>query len=222
MPSTSPSYETLSHSVCQDYAVHGRITVSFDGLQSTIRNGDVGLYPGTTPATTIYSAVYPNYVDGGPIYAASETFADSVTANHDAFLEVRVDGVSISNEIGGLTFTPGTYRSADTLSVAVSTIVTLDGNNETNPIFLFQAPTALTVGSNVHFILKNGARFENIFWTLGSAATLGAYATLPGSIMAGKSITFGEGSELIGCALAQESVTFESGGYVTSGKNAQY
>jgi hypothetical protein len=221
MPSSSPSYETFSHAVCGDYAVHARETIRFDGLQSTIHSGDVGLYPGTTPATTIYSAVDPNYVDGGPIYAASEAFADSVTANHAAFLEFRADGVNITNEIGGVTFTPGTYRSADAIGAAVNTIVTLDGNNETNPVFLFQAPTAMTIGSNVDFILKNGARVENIFWVLGAAATLGAYITLPGSILAGTSITFGEGAGLNGCALAQESVTFESKGFMTSGKYAQ-
>jgi hypothetical protein len=213
MPSASPSYETLSHSVCQDYAVHGRSKVTFDGRQSTIRNGDVGLYPGTS----ITSAVYPNYVDGGPIYAASETFAETVTANHDAFMEVRADGVNITDEIGGSIFTPGTYRSASAFNVAVNTIVTLDGEDEPNPTFLFQAVTALTVGANVHFLLINGARFENVFWALGTAATLGAYVTLPGSILAGTSITFGEGSELKGCALAQVAVTFESGGFVTSG-----
>jgi hypothetical protein len=218
MPSSSPSYETFSHAVCGDYAVHARTTVTFDGAQSTIRNGDVGLFPGTS----ITYVEFPNFLNGGPIYAASEAFADSVTANHVAFLEVRADGVSIPNEIGGLTFTPGTYRSADAIGVAVNTNVTLDGNNETNPVFLFQAPTALTVAANVDFILMNGARFENIFWALGSSATLGTYITLPGSILAGKSITFGEGAELKGCALAQVAVTFESGGYVTSGKNAQY
>jgi hypothetical protein len=218
MPSSSPSIETLAHAVCQDYAVHARLTVKFDGLQSTINSGDVGLFPGTTPATTIASAVDPFYVDGGPIYAASEAFADSVTANHAAFLEVRADGVNIANEIGGVTFSPGTYRSVDAIGAAVNTIVTLDGNNETHPVFIFQAPTAMTIGANVDFILNDGARVENIFWVVGSAATLGAYISLPGSILAGKSITFGEGAGLDGCALAQESVTFESKGFMTSGK----
>jgi hypothetical protein len=222
MPSSAPSLETLSHLICGDYAVHARKTVRFDSAQSTINNGDVGLYPGTTPTTTIYSAVYPNYVDGGPIYAASASFADSVTANHAAFLEVRADGVNITNEIGGVTFTPGTYRSADAIGAAVNTIVTLDGNNETFPVFLFQAPTAMTIASNVDFIMKNGATFDNIFWVLGTAATLGAYITLPGSILAGESVTLGEGAEVKGCVLAQKSVTFESKGTVTSGKRGQY
>jgi hypothetical protein len=206
--------------VCQDYAVHGRTFVHFNGLQSTIRNGDVGLFPGIPPALTIFSANYPNYVNGGEIYAASEAFADSVTANHASFLAVQAAGVTITAEIGGLTFLPGTYRSAGVtgaLNIAVDTFVTLDGNNEPNPTFIFQAPTALTVGANVYFILKNGARIGDVFWALGTAATIGADATLPGSILAGSSITFGKDSELEGCALAQEAVTFENGGYVTSG-----
>jgi hypothetical protein len=216
MPSSAPTYDTLSHILCQDYAVHARGKVAFDGAQSTIHSGDVGLF-NPDPAATIYNANPTIYLDGGPVYAASESFANSVTANLAVFL--ALPGNTTAVEIGGTTFLPGTYRSSGALNIAVNTVVTLDGNNETNPTFIFISPTeALTVGANVNFILKDGARFENIFWVLGTAATLGAYITLPGSILAGTSITFGEGSGLEGCALAQVSVTFEASGFVTSGK----
>jgi hypothetical protein len=175
-----------------------------------------------SPGTSITSVVYPNYVDGGPIYAASASFADSTLADHVAYLTVRPDGVAIPSEIGGLTFTPGTYRATTTLTIAVNTIVTLDGENEPNPTFLFQATTALTAYDNVYFILINGARFENVGWVLGSAANLHANSTIPGSILAGTAINFGENSVLNGCALSQTAVTFDGGGSVISGRRVPY
>jgi hypothetical protein len=93
-------------------------------------------------------------------------------------------------------------------------VVTLDGNNEANPVFLFQALSTLVTAADTYFILKNGAKAENVYWALGTAATLGANSVVEGSILAGTAITFGMNSELHGCALAQSAVTFESEGYI--------
>jgi hypothetical protein len=203
--------------VCGDYAAHGRTYVDFDGAQSTIHSGDVGLYPGYTPATPINSNIYPNYVDGGgEIYTASQPFADATTTNHAAYL--ALPGTSMPVEMGGGIFTPGTYRSVGAINAVVNTFVTLDGNNEINPTFIFISTSAMTIGANVYFILNDGARFENILWVLGTAATVGANATVPGSVLAGTSITLGDNSRLEGCALAQEAVTFAGGGHASSGK----
>ena len=103
-------------------------------------------------------------------------------------------------EIGGVTFTPGTYRSDSAINLAAGSVVTLDGQNDPNPTFLFQAGTALVTGADSYFILKNGAKAQNILWALGTAATLGARSTLEGSILAGSAITFGAQSEVRGCA----------------------
>jgi len=63
--------------------------------------------------------------------------------------------------------------------------VTLDGLNEANPVFRFQAVSTLVTAANTYFILKNGARAENVVWALGAAATLGTNSVLEGSILAG-------------------------------------
>jgi hypothetical protein len=215
MPSAPPSYVSLSQSVCQDYAVHARTTVTFDGAQTTVWKGNVGLFPGTS----ITNVVFPNFVEAGAglIYTPSTSFAGLVLANHAAFMLARADGVSINTtEIGGLTFTPGTYRSGS--FIAISSVVTLDGLNQTNPTFLFQALEYLATVPNVYFILINGAKPQNIFWALGEAALLSGGITLPGSILAGTNIAFGAGAEVQGCALAQTAVTFAGTGSVTSGK----
>jgi hypothetical protein len=83
-----------------------------------------------------------------------------------------------------------------------------------NPEFLFIAGSTLITAADTYFILKRGAKAENVLWALGTAATLGANSTLDGSILAGTAVTFGSQSELHGCALAQSAVTFESEGSV--------
>jgi hypothetical protein len=174
---------------------------------STIEGGDVGVSPGTS-ITGSYA------FDGGEVVLDSADFAASAMAAHAAAMAVRVDGEPMAIEIGGLTFTPGTYRSGSAINFAHGTVVTLDGENQANPVFLFQAGSTLVTAADTYFNLINGAKAENVLWALGTAATLGARSIVEGSILAGTAITFGTNSELRGCALAQSAVTFESGGSV--------
>ena len=206
-PSGSPSFESLSHSLCENFAVHARNTVTFNGVVTTIHGGDVGVSPGTS-ITGAYQ------FEDGEVVDDSVDFASSVLAAHAAAMTVRDDGKAMEIEIGGITFTPGTYRSDRAINFAYGTVVTLDGLNEPNPVFHFQAKSTLVTGANTHFILKNGAKAENVLWALGTAATLGASSVLQGSILAGTAITFGTKSVLHGCALAQSAVTFESQGSI--------
>jgi ferric-dicitrate binding protein FerR (iron transport regulator) len=104
-------------------------------------------------------------------------------------------------------FSSRDHRSGSAIIFAYGTVVTLDGLNDPSPRFLFQAGSTLVTAANTYFILKNGAKAENIYCALGAAATLGANSVLEGSILAGTAITFGAKSELHGCALPQSAVT---------------
>jgi hypothetical protein len=68
-------------------------------------------------------------------------------------------------------------------------VVTLDGDNQPNPEFLFIAGSTLVTAADTYFNLINGAKAENVLWALGSAATLGASSVVEGSILAGTAIT---------------------------------
>jgi hypothetical protein len=194
--------------VCGDFAVHAQTTVTFAGIPSTINGGNVGVFPGTS--ITGAHVVSLNQQAGG----SSELFAASVVAAHADAIAVHANETPMAIEIGGLTFTPGMYRSGSAINFAYGTVVTLDGLNEPNPEFLFIAGSTLVTAADTSFSLINGAKAENVLWALGSAATLGANSHLQGSILAGTAITFGTQSELHGCALAQSAVTFESEGSV--------
>jgi hypothetical protein len=176
-----------------------------------ITGGDVSVSPGTS----ITGAYDFDAVNGGQVEDDSDlSFHNHALAAHVAAMSVRADGNAMAIEMGGLTFTPGTYRSGSAINFALGTVVTLDGLDQTNPVFLFQAGTTLVTAADTYFILINGAKAENIIWALGTAATLGARSVVEGSILAGTAITFGTKSALHGCALAQSAVTFESQGYI--------
>jgi hypothetical protein len=211
MDITKAPTKSIHESVCENFAVHAGTTVTFDGVRTTIHSGDVGVSPGTS----ITSVTPPKLVNGA-LDNGDTVFADSVLAAHAEAMEVKDDGEAMEIEMGGLTFTPGTHRSGSSINVAYGTVVTLDGLNEAYPVFFFEAVTTLVTAADTYFILKNGAKAENVLWALGSAATLGANSILEGSILAGTSITFGTKSELRGCALAQSAITFESEGSVNA------
>ena len=192
-PSSQPSFESVSHRVCGNFAVHARTTVTFDGVTSTIHHGDVGVSPGTSVTGAFKfdngddsSSVM---IDEGELVDDSAAFALKVLDAHNEAMDAQSEHMEI--EIGGLTFTPGNYRSDSAINFAHGTVVTLDGLNDPNPVFLFIAGSTLVTAADTTFILKNGAKAENVYWALGAAATLGANSVLEGSILAGTTITFG-------------------------------
>jgi hypothetical protein len=201
--SPSSADESVSHSVCQNFAVHARTTVTFGGVVNTIYGGDVGVSPGT-------AITGDPMLRGGEVVDDSAIFAASVLAAHAVAMSTPPDSTTAATEIGGKTFKHGTYHFESAINIAVGTTVTLDGPGD----YLFQAGSTLVTAADTSVILKNGAKAENILWALGTAATLGARSVVEGSILAGTAITFGAQSELRGCALAQSAVTFETAGSV--------
>ena len=199
--------ESLSHSVCDNFAVHAGTTITFDGVLTTIHGGDVGSGAKLTGNYQLQ--------DGGEVVDDSSDFTASMVAAHGAAIAVHAnERAMVGSAIGDMTFTPGIYRYDTTITIDSGTVVTLDGNYEPNPVFRFIAGSTLITSKETSFILKNGARAENVLWALGTAATLGDYSVLEGSILAGSAITVGTQTVLNGCAVALSAVTFESEGSI--------
>jgi hypothetical protein len=205
-PSPVCAAQSLSQSMCGNYAVHARTAVTFSAAGDTIDGGNVGVSPGVA----ITGKAKVMLQNNAAISADSNAFAFDVVFAHSAAIAHRVNSkyIGMAVELGGQTYTPGTYRAGSSMNLALSTSVTLDGKGDPSSKFLFQAGTTLITGANTEVKLINGARAENVLWALGSAATIGEDSIIQGNIMAGTSITFGEMSEVHGCALALAAVTF--------------
>ncbi|MDP9054263.1 MAG: Ig-like domain-containing protein [Acidobacteriota bacterium] len=190
------------------FALLGGTTVTVTG-GGTI-TGNIGIYPGTayvpgTPPVTVNGTVYA----GGPIAAQAQ--ADLSTAYNDAAGR-SVAPISVSGNIGGLTLAPGLYKSTSSLAISSGNL-TLDAQGNTNAVWIFQIASTLTTTSGRQVILANGANPANIFWQVGTSATIGTTSVFQGNILAAVSISMLTGSTLSGRALAMGgAVTVDTGG----------
>jgi hypothetical protein len=120
-------------------------------------------------------------------------------------------GAILPADIGGLTLAPGVYKTTSAQpSLGITGNLTLSG--PASGVWIFQIQTTLTTAAgNSQVILAGGALSKNVFWQVGSSATLGTNTIFQGNIMANISITATTGATLDGRALARTgAVTLDS------------
>jgi hypothetical protein len=195
-------------------------TTSTNTGASTVR-GDLGLTPGSSvvgfqdpPANT--------YVGGGThtgglglvtgtihLTDPPPTSPTSAAAAQAALTVAYLDlagrtapaPATVAGDLGGLTLAPGLYKSTSTLGITGA--LTLDGGGNANAIWIFQIASSFTTAGSSSIVLAGGAQSHNIFWQVGSSATLGTNSTFNGSILALTDITLKTGATLNGRALAR-------------------
>lgn len=165
------------------FAALGGSTVTNTG--ATTIHGDVGVAPGTA-----ITGFPPGTVIGGAIHAgdavSSQAHSDLTTAYGVAV--GQVGGVSLSGQdLGGMTLTPGIYSF--TTSAQLTGTLILDTLGDPNAVFLFQIGSTLTTASNSSVVFANGVQDADLFWQVGSSATLGTGTDFLGNILALTSIT---------------------------------
>ena len=183
-------------------------TVTNTGFTTVI--GDVGVSPGSAltgfpPGTVSGGAIH---VDDGPAVSAQ---ADLTTAYNDA--AGRMTPTIVAGDLSGQTLPPGLYKSTSSLGIAG--VLTLDGQGSANSVFIFQVASSLTTGTGSQVVLIGNANAANIFWQVGSSATLGTYSVFSGTIMAQASVSLATGAALNGRALARDRgghIGFQSDG----------
>lgn len=117
------------------------------------------------------------------------------------------------NQLGGKTLTPGVYAfgHAATANITAASPLVLNGEGDTNAVFVFQASSDLVTASNSVVQLENGAQACNVFWQVGSSATLDSASTFVGTIMALTSATLDTGATVQGRVLARNgAVTLDA------------
>ncbi len=171
----------------------------------TVLNGDAGVSPGTS-----ISGFPPGTVNGATHSAdavANQAQSDLTAAYDDA--AGRTPAASVSGDIGGLTLTPGVYKSGS--SVLLTGDVTLDAQGDPNAVFIFQIGSTLTTASGSRVRLINGASPCNVYWQVGSSATIGTSTTFKGNVLALTSITANTSATFDGRLLARNgAVTLDT------------
>jgi hypothetical protein len=162
--------------------------------------GDIGLSPGTSVGG------FPPGILNGTLHindaSANQAKLDLTAAYNDLAGRTCTDIVTLSGNIGGLTLTPGLYKSTSSLAIS-SGDLTFDAKGNANAVFIIQIASSFTTTSGRKVILSGGASAANIYWQIGSSATFGTTSVLKGTFMVMQSITFNTGATLDGRALAR-------------------
>jgi hypothetical protein len=209
VPCTTAAQSRFVLGAAANFVVLAGSTVANTG--STIIHGDLGLSPGSAvdgfPPGTVVGMQHVTDT------TAAQAKLDLTTAYNDAAGRT-VAPISVAGNIGGMTLAPGLYKSTDSLEIS-SGDLTLDAQGDANGVFIFQIASTLTTTSGRAVILSGGAKAANVFWQVGTSATLGTTSVFKGTIMADQSITLMTGATLEGRALARIAAVTLAGNVIT-------
>lgn len=182
-----------------DFAVLAGAGITVAGpINSSSITGHIGSF-----ATTTITGL-ENLVLDGTNHAGSsitqQAKLDLSGAYTDAAGRLASIHFPLAHNLGGSTLVAGVYN--DPSSLFINGALTLDAGGDPNAVWIFQAGSTLITGVSSTISLINGAQADNVFWQVGSSATIGADSQFVGSILAQESITLNTGAMIIGRALA--------------------
>lgn len=208
-----PAQEKVDLGSAARYAVLAGSLIS--NVPGSAITGDVGLSPAAGSFITgfgeneVTGTVFTTDATGpaGSVPAASDLTAAKASATaayNDMVGRTPVPSGTFLNpgsgNIGGSTLEPGLYKFTGGASITGSDLTLSGGDDE---VWIFQIASDLVVGNGVKVILAGGARAENVFWQVGTSATLGTTSVFKGTLVADQSISMNTGASLEGRALAR-------------------
>jgi hypothetical protein len=172
-------------------------TSSIASTGPVIINGDVGLAPGTSqgiPPAQVNGTIHIN--DS----VITQAQADLLAAYNDA-VSRSTNAQTLPGNMGGLTFAPGLYVNSTSVLISgagPNNNVTLDAQGDPNAIFIFKMGSTLTTAPGSQVILSGGAKASNVFWQVGTSATIDTTSIFEGNVLAAVSITMNTGAVVTG------------------------
>ncbi len=189
------------------FSVLGGSTVTNTG--PSVLSGNLGVSPGSSITG------FPPGVANGTTHAGDAVALQAQTDALAAYGLLQSSAYSVTDDLtgtdlGGLTLTPGVYTFDTTAQL--TGLLTLNLLNDPNSLFIFRIGTALTTASNSSVITTNGTGCCNVYWLVGSSATLGSATAFQGNIIADQSITLVTAASITnGSALAMNgAVTLDT------------
>src|SRR5664280_582316 len=176
------------------FAIMATAAISGGGDQI---NGDVGLSPGSA------QGIPPSEING-VIHVDDLAIIDAQAALLAAYNEAvsrSVNAQTLEGNLGGLTKTPGLYVNSSSVEISgtgANAILTLDAQGDANAVFIFKMASTLTMGTGTSIVLSGGAQAKNVYWQVGSSATLGTTSIFKGNILAAVTITVNNGAAVEG------------------------
>lgn len=203
--------QTVSLGTASNYVVLGAETVTNTG-GSTL-DGSLGLWPGSSitgfPPGQVLA---PGAID--TTNAAAQQAQSDLT---DAYLDVAARSIDATTtaDLSDLNLGAGVYSAPSKGALSLTGSLVLDGAGDLSSVFIFQTNSTLITGSGSTVTLINGAQQCNVFWQVGSSATLGTGSVFAGNILALTSIAVTSGVTVHGRALARTGeVTLDNDSFV--------
>jgi hypothetical protein len=201
----NPSAPPLT--TAQGYAVLGASAVTNTGATGIA--GDLGVSsPGISPTG------FPPGTVTGTIHAGDASSAQAqgdLTPAYNTLAGKTCNTSLTGQDLGGMTLTQGVY--CFTSSAQLTGTLTLNGN--ANSVFVFKIVSGLNTASNSSVVMTGGSLARNVYWQVGSSATLGAGTAFKGNIIALTSISLGTGASLSGRALARNGAVTMDGNAIS-------
>ncbi|MFA5864873.1 MAG: ice-binding family protein, partial [Phycisphaerae bacterium] len=160
-------------------------------------NGDVGLHPGSA------QGIPPSEING-TIHINDQAIIDAQAALLAAYNDAvsrSTSPISLPGQIGGLTLAPGLYVNSTSSGISgtgANAILTLDAQGDANAVFIFKMGSTLVTDPATSVVLSGGAQAKNVYWQVGSSATLGTTSIFKGNILAAVTITVNSGAAVEG------------------------
>ena len=190
---------TVPLATSANYVVLGGSTVTNTG--SSTLGGSLGVSPGTSitgfPPGKVLAPGTTNKTNAAAQQAQSDLTAAYVNAAGRAL------DATTAADLSGRTLQGGVYAGPSKGALGLTGKLTLDGAGNSNSVFIFQTNSTLITGSGSTVALINGAKECNVFWQVGSSATLGTGSTFVGNILALTSISVKSSVTVHGRALAR-------------------